>query len=230
MRKLFDRTLKPVYVFARGAVVRRLERRNGIFTDVKIELDELGVDAPARQRYQPVGWFTMRRILPPNTVAADDVFVDIGSGMGRAVFQAARCYPFRRVIGVELSEELTQAARANIDRTRERLRCQDVVLISADILDFEFPDDVTVVFLNNPFTGELFAAAIEKVLGSVDRRPRRVRVIYGNPVEHEMLMRTGRFRPVRRLRGMRPSSEWSRSNSTWMYEVLGPPSRDCREG
>jgi len=219
MRRLFDRTLKPVCVSARSVTIRWLERRNGIHTEVEIELEDLGVDAPGRVRYKPAAWFIMRRILPPRKVASDDVFIDMGSGMGRAVFQAARSYPFRRVIGVEISNELNRAARANIDRSRGRLRCREVLLVSADILDYEFPDDVTVVFFNNPLVGELFAAAAEKVLASVDRRPRRVRVIYCNPIEHEMLMRTGRFRPVRRLRGLRPSAEWSRSNSTRMYEV-----------
>ncbi len=223
MRALFDRTLKVVFVGMRNTIIRWLERRSGIHTAAEVELAELELDAPGRERYKPAGWFTLRRVLPPRTVGPEDVFIDVGSGMGRVVFQAARTYSFRRVIGVEISEELTRKARANIDRTRERLRCQDVVLVSADIVDYEFPDDVTVVFFNNPFVGDIFAAAVEGLIASVDRRPRRVRVIYFNPVEHDMLMRTGRFQPVRRQRGMRPTAEWSRSNSTQMYEVIGSP-------
>jgi len=162
----------------------------------------------------------LRRILPAREVEPHDVFLDIGSGMGRAVYQAAAYYPFKRVIGVELSHELTQAARRNIERNRHRLRCMEVELMVDDVVDYTVPDDVTVIFCNNPVVGRLFAVVIEKILASVDRRPRRVRFIYGNPVEHEALIATARFRPTRQLRGWRPGGEWARSNSTQLYEVL----------
>jgi SAM-dependent methyltransferase len=156
-------------------------------------------------------------------VGPEDVFIDVGSGMGRAVFLAARNYRFKRVIGVELSEVLNGVARANIDRNRERLRCPDIELFTTDVLDYEVPDDVTVAFFNNPFVGAVFTVAIDKLLASVDRRSRRVRLIYCNPVEHDQLMTRGRFRPVRKLPGLRPGREWSRSNATRMYDVLPRP-------
>jgi hypothetical protein len=160
----------------------------------------------------------LRRVLPRREVGADDVFIDIGSGMGRVVFQAAG-YPFKRVIGVELSEELNRVARANIENNRDRLFCRDVELVTADATDYRLPDDVTVAYFANPFTGDIFRTVIEQLLESLDRRPRRLRLIYRNPVEHDYLMSTGRFRPVRRLRGWRPTEEWSVSNSTRMYEA-----------
>ena len=52
MRRLFDRTLKPLCVSARSVTIRWLERRNGIHTEVEIELEDLGVDAPGRVRSQ----------------------------------------------------------------------------------------------------------------------------------------------------------------------------------
>jgi len=156
-------------------------------------------------------------------VGDEDVFVDYGSGMGRVVYQAAAQYPFKRVIGVELSEELNAIARENIDRNRPRLRCQAVELLTSDALGFEVPPDVSIAFFFNPFTGELFASVIDRLLASYDRHPRRLRIIYRNPLEHERLIATGRVRPVRRVRGWRPGREWSRSNSTRMYEVTPAP-------
>jgi tRNA1(Val) A37 N6-methylase TrmN6 len=61
-----------------------------------------------------------------------DVFVDFGSGKWRAIFWAAR-YPFRRVIGVELSAQLNALARRNINRNRHRLTCRDIHLVTADV-------------------------------------------------------------------------------------------------
>lgn len=49
-----------------------------------------------------------------------------------------------------------------------------------------------------------FAGSVLAALASVDRRPRRLRPIYRNPIEHEYLMHIGRFRVTRRLRGWRP--------------------------
>lgn len=219
-RAFLEATLKPVYVGARAAFIGYLEQRNGITTDAEIHLEQLGLAAEGRGRYQAAGWFTLRRILSPRRVGPDDVFLDIGSGMGRVVFQAAVHYPFRRVVGVELSEELTRVAKENIGRNRHRLQCAQIELLVADMLDYDLPDDVTVIFFNNTVGGDLFAVAVEKILASVNRHPRRMRFIYGNPVEHEALIKTGRFRPVRKLRGLRPGREWARSNSTRMYEVL----------
>jgi tRNA G46 methylase TrmB len=70
---------------------------------------------------------SLRRILPHREVNDHDVFVDVGSGMGRVVLQAAR-YSFRKVIGVEISETLHGIAWENIDRNRQRLRCGDIEL------------------------------------------------------------------------------------------------------
>ena len=61
-----------------------------------------------------------------------------------------------------------------------------------------------------------------RLLASVDQAPRRVRIVYFNPVEHESLVATGRVSLVKRVRGMRPGPEWSRSNTTHVYEVSLP--------
>ncbi|MGH8573400.1 MAG: hypothetical protein ACREX8_12620 [Gammaproteobacteria bacterium] len=138
--------------------------------------------------------------------------------------QAAR-YPFRKVIGVEISETLHGIARENIDRNRQRLRCPDIELVHADVQEYEIPDDVTVAFLYNPFQDEIFATLIERLLQTVERNPRPLRIIYANPVEERLLLSTGRLRHVRAAAGWRPNREWSRSNSIRMYETVDRPPR-----
>lgn len=222
LRALFDRVVKPPYVFVRGQVTSGLERRAGIRTEGHFTPEELGLSAENQQRYQPSNWLALRRLLPPRDVTPDDVFIDFGSGMGRIVFQAAARYPFRRVIGVELSDRLHAIAEDNIARTRHRLRCQDVTLVRADAREYAIPDDVTVVYFGNPFTGPIFEAVVRNLVASVERRPRVLRVLYFNPVEERLLLQAG-FALVKRLRGMRPTREWSLSNSMRMYELT--PSR-----
>jgi hypothetical protein len=195
------------------------DRRYGFQRDtaVTVPLERFGLAAPERVEYEPSPWFILARILPRSEVAAEDVFLDFGAGMGRAVFQAAKRYAFRRVIGVELVEQFARAARLNVERNLHRLRCRDVEIVSCDVLTYEVPDDVTIAYFNNPFRGDLFAAAVDRLLASVDRRPRRLRIIYRNPVEHDRLLATGRIREVRHAR--RLVRRWSRTGSMRLYAV-----------
>jgi SAM-dependent methyltransferase len=217
-RQAFDRLVRPPFVRARSLVIEALERRAGIRTEDSIQPEELGLSSEHQTRYQPSRWLALRRILPLREVGPEDVFIDLGSGMGRVVYQAAARYPFRRVIGVELSDRLHAVAVSNIERNRVRLRCKNVELVNADALTYEIPDDVTIVYLGNPFSGPIFQAVMDRLVASVQRNPRRVRLLYWNPVEEEKVLAAG-FRPMRTLRGLRPGEEWSRSNATRSYEL-----------
>ncbi|NLF25600.1 MAG: class I SAM-dependent methyltransferase [Deltaproteobacteria bacterium] len=109
-----------------------------------------------------------------------DVFLDYGSGKGRAVIVAAT-YPFKRVIGVELSPELNAVARQNLKRAARRLRCRQVEIVTADAMQYQLPDDVTVVFLYGPFFGEPLQAVITQLNQSLRRVARPLSVIYRYP-------------------------------------------------
>jgi SAM-dependent methyltransferase len=174
---------------------RLLERRYRIETSTEVGIEELGSTHPKRMPYVPINWLTMRRILARLEVSTEDVFVDFGSGKGRPVFLAAR-YPFKRVIGVEISPELHRIAQANIRRNRHRLKCRDVQLVNCDVVDYQIPDDVTVAFLFNPFRGDIFNSLIDNILRSIDECPRTVRLVYVNPFEEESLLATERARPI----------------------------------
>jgi predicted RNA methylase len=184
------------------------ERHLPIDTGRVIQLEELGVAHPDRVRYQPSPWRNLGCILDPRDVQASDVFLDLGSGMGRVLLQAAR-YPFGRVIGVEISEELNRIARRAIEASPD-LGCRDIELVTADVLDYEIPTSVSVVYMFNPFRGAIFEGAVRRVIESFDRRPRRVRLIYANPLEHEALEATGRVRLARSVR----------AGNVLMYELV----------
>jgi predicted RNA methylase len=200
-----------------GSVVH--DRRLGIDTSREVRLSSLGLAERDRVDYEPSGWSSARIALDRLTVEPDDVLIDLGSGKGRVVLEAAQ-RPFRRVIGVELSPELTRIARSNLAASRGRLRCQDVQLVTADVTSFEMPDDVTVVYLCNPFGGEVFTAALDAMIASVDRAPRRVRISYSIPREHDRLMASGRVRHVGARLPWRPTHEWSQRAGLHEYELM----------
>lgn len=131
-------------------------------TLASVQLSDIGLSGPHRCDYEPSGWLDIRRILRHGEIGPNDVFLDLGSGKGRAVLQAAR-FPFSRVIGVELSEDMTAIAQRNLAARRRQLRCRNVELITADVLHYPIPDDVSVVYLFNPFQGPIFDAVIEQI-------------------------------------------------------------------
>jgi hypothetical protein len=221
IRTVFNRVVKPPYVRAREAATKALfERRYNIDTAGIVSEQELGLPDPRFTRYKPSALLTLRRILPPEAVGPDDVFADFGSGKGRVVLQAAMHYPFRTVYGIEFAEQLHRIAQSNIERNRDRLRNTEVRLVHTDARFFDIPDDLTVAFFYDPFVDEVFTTVIRRLLESVDRRPRRMRIVYSNPVMDSALLATGRVRLVRTLRGWRPTPDWSRSASTRLYEVI----------
>jgi SAM-dependent methyltransferase len=208
----------PAYKAFRRAVraqVALLERPFGLETSRSVGREELGL-VGGQRHYEPAGWFTLRRVLNKDEVSKEDVFIDLGSGKGRVLLQAAR-YPFKRVIGVEISEALNEVARRNVEHSLSRLRCKEVEIVTADLAEYEVPEDVTVAFIYNPVRGDLFSAVIDKLLASFDRRPRRLRLIYRIPLEEARLARTGRFQLIESARGIRP---WSPESSIRLYEVL----------
>jgi SAM-dependent methyltransferase len=158
---------------------------------------------PETVAYSPSPWWILRWLLPKSEVSSTDVFVEFGCGKGRVVLDAARRYRFRRVVGVELSSELSNVARDLVASEQSRLRCQDVTIETVDATQFEVPDDMTHAYLYNPFYGATFECVIENIIASLDRAPRRIRVIYLHPAHHDTLVATGRFCPVRIVRTTR---------------------------
>jgi hypothetical protein len=69
----------------------------------------------------------------------------------------------------------------------------------------------------NPFTGELFDAAIARLLESLDRTPRPMRLIYRNPVEHARLMGTGRATAIRQTKS---GPRWRRAGAALVVYTL----------
>src|SRR5436190_10221697 len=96
------------------------EWRFGIVSDKEILADELGITDSACHDYLATGYLRFRQLMKYIAIRPDeDVFLDFGSGMGRAVILAAT-YPFRKVIGVELVADLHVKALENVRRALGR--------------------------------------------------------------------------------------------------------------
>jgi SAM-dependent methyltransferase len=156
------------------------ERRLGVDTEEIVPLEALGLGHGDRVSYTPSDWFTARS--GALGAGPDDVFIDYGCGKGRVVLMAAR-YPFKRVIGVDVSGALISIAERNVAKSADRLRCKDIVLVKADAADYEVPDDVTIAYFYKPFTGQTFAKVVDQLVASLERRPRQLQVVF-TPAGH----------------------------------------------
>ena len=167
-------------------------------TSAKVRRADLGYADADNNWYEASGWLTLPAALSGLRIEETDVFADLGCGKGRVLAQAAAMFPFARVIGVERSPEMVEAARANMAlmSERRRLRAQSVAIEEADITEWEVPPDLTVAYMFNPFRGEVFAAAVQRLIASYDHHPRRLRIVYSAPKEHDALINTRRVREL----------------------------------
>lgn len=85
------------------------------------------------------------------TVRPDDLAADLGAGCGVVGILLAQFYPFRRLVAVEVQEELAGLARRNVDRNgfceRIEVRHQDVNAFAAA----ETPGRYDLLVCNPPF-------------------------------------------------------------------------------
>jgi hypothetical protein len=100
------------------------------------------------------------------------------------------------VIGVEIAEEMNAVARRNLEAARSRLRCATVELTTADVLEYDVPADLSLVYLYSPVVGDTFDAMIDRLVESVDRHPRALRIAYSFPFEHQRLIRRERVEVI----------------------------------
>jgi SAM-dependent methyltransferase len=126
------------------------------------------------------GHLYLARGLRGCRVSRGDVFMDYGAGKGRVLLAAAR-FPFGRVVGLEVNEADAEIARSNARIAGPRRRCPNIEVVVEDARRWPLPDDVTYIYLFNPFWDETFQAMLDRVLESLDRRPRQLTLIYANP-------------------------------------------------
>ena len=118
------------------------------------------------------------------------IFIDLGSGKGRALLMAAD-YPFKRVVGVELLSSLHRVAIENLEKYKSASqKCFEMQSICADAREFVFPPDPTVLYLFNPLPEAGLVKVIDNLANSLREKPRPVYVVYHHPLHGHVLARS----------------------------------------
>jgi SAM-dependent methyltransferase len=121
-------------------------------------------------------------------------FLDLGSGKGRTLLMASD-YPFHRIVGIEVLPELHRIALENLRKYKsETQKCFRLESVCADACTYPFPSEPMVLYLFNPLPAEGLAQAINRLALSLEKHPRRVLVIYHNPLHEEILSTHARLK------------------------------------
>jgi hypothetical protein len=127
----------------------------------------------------------------------DFAFIDLGSGKGRTLLMASD-YPFRRIVGVELLPALSRAAHENLGKYQNKSQsCFAIELICEDASEFAFPVEPVVLFLFNPFPECGLRRVIANLEQSLRKHPRKVFVLYHNPLLEHVLAENASLEKIR---------------------------------
>jgi SAM-dependent methyltransferase len=93
------------------------------------------------------------------------LFIDIGSGTGRNLLIASE-YPFKRIIGIEISKNLNEIAENNISIYKNtKQKCKNINTYCSNILDFKLPIcECLIMYFYNPFSEIVFYSFLSKII------------------------------------------------------------------
>lgn len=164
-----------------------------------------GEDVPPLWRYFPTLEAPFHRMMSALPIDHREfVFIDLGSGKGRALLLASH-YPFRHIIGVEMSPALHTVAARNIHIFRSPdQRCHSFELCCEDAANFTPPSTPTVFYLFQPFPMTILEAVLANLAASLKDTPRDVLIAYMNPIFADTVLATGLFERQRNGRATQP--------------------------
>ena len=157
------------YLIAREE--KQEQRNNGIFVD-GIQYGEVDMTAFA----SALAWVSPK---------SGERFIDLGSGIGKAVLAAAASYAFESCTGVEILEPLHDAALRALATCRKTLLAHEVEFICADALEHPWSTSADVVFVSlTCFTDEM----VERVKVGAAALPTGARMLVtSRPLDVEAL-------------------------------------------
>lgn len=158
--------------------------------------EEAGFSEGRGNQYQP-STDALVKVLKRFPISSKDAILDMGCGKGKAMYLMSR-FPFGKIRGYDLSEELVQIASRNFQKLG-LARCRAV---QADATVYEDYDEFNYFYIFNAFPQEIFEAMTGHLMDSLKRRPRDCYFIYLHPVCHEYLANYTPFRLIYKRRSL----------------------------
>lgn len=166
----------------------RGEKKYGIQTtgaDELASLEKKGIDIEHATIYMPVSYDVLEDVFAAVDIRQFQHLLDIGSGKGRALCVAAHA-GVGNVTGIDISKEFCDLSKINLQHTATLFPNLRYNIINNDAFYFEIPVDVDGIFLFNPFDEVIMSAVLENIEESLDLNPRKMTIIYANPMEKHL--------------------------------------------
>jgi hypothetical protein len=170
-------------------------------------------DDERRIAYIPTPYFDIFRVLKAAGLTNKDVFVDLGSGLGRAVF-AASWIGAHQAIGVEIETTLIRKAIGNVRRSRVRPGSVEFCCTPAENYRNR---NATCVFMFHPFGEKTLRLVLKNLeLDWSMQKEKDLRIIYLNPVYENLLDEFHWLKCIERI----PASKFWPPSSMRHYEAM----------
>lgn len=136
------------------------------------------------QGINPISFYMLLAYIP--SPRPHQLFVDFGSGKGRAMMLAALS-GYHHLMGIDFAPELCQQAETNLKSffhstslsCQWQIRCEDAATTI-------IPDEADVLFFYNPFKPPVLCAVLENVQQSLTHCPRTLYIVYAHPMHREL--------------------------------------------
>lgn len=141
-------------------------------------------------------------------VQRNEKCIDIGCGKGYVISRFANYFSF--VTGIELSREATDIAKINL----KKLKIKNVSILNVDARSFVDIDQYTVFYLFNPFDATVTSCVADNISESARRKPRRILVVYNNPIHADVFLQKG-FSMIDSIERLFPCHFYELKQNVW---------------
>lgn len=193
IRRLREETTDPI---GGGLDLRRstlLVRRRLFGRRLDLEsvrsLADLGLSPLTAHGYDDSSGRDLELVLNDLRLGRNDAVVDVGAGKGGALLTLFKYAP-RRVVGVELSPKLVEAAKKNV----RSLHVWGIEIIHCDAAEFTHYRRFNYIYMFNPFPARTMRRVMDAIEASLPVHVyETVTLLYRNPICHEEVVASGLF-------------------------------------
>ena len=141
--------------------------------------------------YQGTNYFVIEKAFEYlKNENANNSILDFGSGKGRIMVVAAH-YGFKNITGIDFSQSLCAEAGYNIEKIKPFFPKTNFEINCDDVVNYTIENNTNVFFFFNPFDEVIMLKVVKKILFSQKQNPRKIYIIYVNPLHKEIFLSAG---------------------------------------
>lgn len=133
----------------------------------------------------------LEAVLKNFEIKPTDSIIDIGCGKGQVLLKFEK-YGFGNVAGIELTKKLFVIATKNM----EKLKKGNILIFNTNAVEFQDYGRYNYFYFYNPFMEDIMKLVMAKIENSLLEYPRKIVVIYKNPVCHKVIIEGNVFKKV----------------------------------